>query len=133
MNKQDFHNYIAAFNACDLDGFTHYYADDVVFDLSGKLVLTGRAAVRNFYQGVFQKVKEKLGVRTVVMDDRGLAADVDTEFKALVDDPGFVAGPIVVGRAIFIRSFIFYRIERGVFTRITARRVTDARVGPPTF
>ncbi len=133
MNKRDFQKYVAAFNACDLDGFTSYYADDVLFDLSGKLVLRGRVAVREFYQEVFAKVKEKLDVRNVVVDEDGLAADVDTEFKALVDDPGFIAGPIVIGRSIFIRSFIFYRIVRGKFTEITARRVTDARVGPPTF
>ena len=133
MNKTDFHDYIAAFNACDLDGFTSYYTDDVLFDLSGKLVLTGRLEVREFYRGVFQKVRERLDVRTVVMDEQGLAADVDTEFKALVNDSGFIAGPIVIGQSIFIRSFIFYRIENGKFARITARRVCDARVGQPTF
>ena len=133
MNKEDFHNYIAAFNAWDFDGFTSYYADDVLFDLSGKLVLRSRVAVRKFYQDVSQKVKEKLDVRTVVMDEEGLAADVDTEFKALVNDPSFIAGPIVPGQSIFIRSFIFYQIGNGKFTRITARRVTDARTGPPTF
>ncbi|MBC2776015.1 YybH family protein [Parasphingopyxis marina] len=124
MTKEDWlENYIGAFNRSDFDAFTSYYDEDVEFDLGGKHFIKGRQGIRDFYTGVFAKVEETLEVTQVVLDDKGLACIIETEFKALEDWPDFIAGPMKKGESIFIESFIFYTIgENGKFTKIRTTR-----------
>ncbi|KPF76579.1 hypothetical protein IP68_04405 [Blastomonas sp. AAP25] len=133
MTKEDFQTYIAAFNAKDFEGFGRFYRDDVTLSLSGKRVLRSRDEILSFYRDVAKRCDEKLDLRRIVLDDTGIAVELDTEFKGLVDDPGFIAGPLVTGQSIFITSVIFYTIKDGRFSEILARRVGDARTGPATF
>jgi hypothetical protein len=124
MTKEDWlENYIGAFNRGDFDSFTSYYDEDVVLDLGGRKELRGRQAIRDFYTGVFGRVKETLTVEKVVLDDEGLACIINTEFHALEDWPDFIAGPMKKGDSIFIQSFIFYTIgKNGKFTEIRTTR-----------
>lgn len=124
MTRDDFLNdYIGAFNRGELDTFTRFYAEDVVLDLGGRRQLAGRQAIRDFYSGVFEKIRETLSVEQLVMDERGVACIIATEFHALEDWPDFIAGPIRKGESIFIESFIFYTIgDDGKFTRIRTTR-----------
>jgi hypothetical protein len=124
MTKEEFlNNYIGAFNRGDFDGFTRFYDANVVLDLGGKKRLEGRAAIRRFYEGVLQRIEERLTVDQLVLDEQGLACIVRTEFKAKEDWPDFIAGPIRRGESIFIESFIFYTIgPDGTFTGIRTAR-----------
>lgn len=124
MTRDEFlNNYIGAFNRGELDTFTRFYAEDVVLDLGGRRQLVGRQAIRDFYSGVFEKIRETLSVEQLVLDEQGLACIVATEFHALEDWPDFIAGPIRKGESIFIESFIFYTIgDDGKFTRIRTTR-----------
>jgi hypothetical protein len=124
MTRDEFlSNYIGAFNRGELDTFTRFYAEDVVLDLGGRRQLVGRQAIRDFYSGVFEKIRETLTVEQLVIDEQGLACIVATEFHALEDWPDFIAGPIRKGESIFIESFIFYTIgDDGKFTRIRTTR-----------
>jgi len=124
MTREEFlSDYIGAFNRGELDTFTRFYAEDVVLDLGGRRQLIGRQAIRDFYSGVFEKIRETLTVEQLVMDEHGLACIVATEFHALEDWPDFIAGPIRQGESIFIESFIFYTIgDDGKFTRIRTTR-----------
>ena len=134
MTKEDFiRDYIGGFNEKDFDRFTAFYAEDVKLSLSGKRNLNSRQEIIDFYQDVATKCDERLHVIRLVLDDEGLAVEIDTEFKALKDVPDFIAGPLVPGQSIFIKSVIFYTIENGRFTHILARRVQDAVTGPSTF
>lgn len=124
MTRDEFlSDYIGAFNSGELDTFTRFYAEDVVLDLGGRRQLVGRQAIRDFYSGVFEKIRETLSVEQLVLDEQGLACIVATEFHALEDWPDFIAGPIRKGESIFIESFIFYTIgDDGKFTRIRTTR-----------
>ena len=133
MTKDDVRDYIAAFNRLDFDGFGKYYADDVKLSLSGKRTLNSRQEILDFYAGVAKVCREKLEITQLVVDDEGVAIEVKTEFKALVDDPTFIAGPLVPGQSIFITSRIFYTVRNNQFAEIDALRVSDAKTGPSTF
>ena len=133
MTKDDVRDYIAAFNRLDFDGFGKFYADDVKLSLSGKRTLNSRAEILDFYREVATVCREKLDITHLVVDDEGVAVEVKTEFKALVDKPDFIAGALVPGQSIFITSRIFYAVENDQFVAIDALRVGDARTGPSTF
>jgi SnoaL-like domain len=123
MNKQLFGEYIASFNRDDFEGFSKYYADDVVLELGKRKTLHGRQAIVDFYREVKAKIRETLVVRTVIADETGLAAEVATEFYALTDWPDFIAGPIRKGESIHIVSWIFYTIVNGRFAHIRSTRL----------
>jgi hypothetical protein len=123
MNKQLFGEYIASFNRDDFEGFSKYYADDVVLELGKRKTLHGRQAIIDFYREVKSKIRETLVIRTVVADEAGLAAEVATEFYALTDWPDFIAGSIRKGESIHIVSWIFYTIVNGRFQHIRSTRV----------
>jgi SnoaL-like domain len=124
MNKQLFGEYIASFNRDDFEGFSKYYADDVVLQLGTRKTLRGRQAIIDFYREVKVRIRESLEIRTVIADDEGLAAEVATEFHALEDWPDFIAGPIRKGESIHIVSWIFYSIVNGRFQSIRSARVS---------
>lgn len=124
MTRQDFlENYIGAFNRGNFDSFTGFYDENVELNLGGRMTLKGRQAIRDFYTGVFEKVRETLTVEQLVMDDEGVACIIATEFRALEDWPDFIAGPIRKGETIHIESFIFYTVgPNGTFTAIRTTR-----------
>ena len=124
MNKQLFGEYIASFNRDDFEGFSKYYADDVVLQLGTRRTLLGRQAIIDFYREVKARIRETLIIRTVVADEAGLAAEVATEFYALEDWPDFIAGPIRKGESIHIVSWVFYTIVNGRFQTIRSTRLS---------
>jgi hypothetical protein len=126
MNKQLFAEYIASFNRDDFEGFSKYYADDVVLRLGTRKTLRGRQAIIDFYREVKSKIRETLVIRTVIADEAGLAAEVATEFYALEDWPDFIAGPIRKGESIHIVSWVFYTIVNGRFQDIRSTRLATA-------
>jgi hypothetical protein len=123
MNKQLFAEYIASFNRDDFEGFSKYYADDVVLELGKRKTLHGRQAIIDFYREVKSKIRETLVIRNVIADEAGLAAEIATEFHALVDWPEFIAGPIGKGESIHIVSFVHYTIVNGRFAHIRSTRL----------
>jgi hypothetical protein len=133
MTKDDVREYIAAFNRLDFPGFGKYYADDVHLSLSGKRSLNSRREILDFYAEVAKVCREKLDITHLVVDEGGVAIEVKTEFKALVNDPTFIAGPLIPGQSIFITSRIFYTLRNGQFADIDAMRVGEMRTGPSTF
>ncbi len=132
MTKDDFREYIAAFNRKDFDGFARFYAPDVHLDV-GRFERHGAETIKAFYRDVAMVCDERLELKWIVADEESIAVELDTEFKALTDDPGFIAGPLEKGQSIFITSFIFYALGPQGFRYIKARRITEARHGPSTF
>lgn len=124
MTKEEWlEDYIGGFNRGDFDAFTAFYDDDVVLYLGQKAVIRGKQGIRDFYTGVFAKVRETLEVDKLVLDEEGLACIIRTEFHALEDWPDFIAGSMKKGDSIFIESYIFYTIgKNGKFTEIRTTR-----------
>jgi hypothetical protein len=123
MNKKLYAEYIDSFNRDDFEGFSKYYAEDVVLNLSGRKTIRGRQAIIDFYREVKSKIRETLVINNVVADEEGLAVEVATEFYALEDWPDFIAGPIRKGESIHIVSWAFYKIVNGRFTHIRSTRL----------
>lgn len=122
MQKADFQAYIDCFNRGDFAGFSRFYADDVVLELGTKARLEGRQAIVAFYREVKGRVRESLRVDNLIMDDTGIAAELDTRFLALEDWPDFIAGPLRQGDSLHIVSLVHYRLEEGLFSHIKSAR-----------
>src|SRR5699024_5263359 len=58
MTEEDFRRYVAAFNANDFEGFGHFYADDVVFELGAMKRIVGRENILSFYREVKAHIVE---------------------------------------------------------------------------
>jgi SnoaL-like domain len=123
MNKQLYAEYIDSFNRDDFEGFSKYYADDVVLQLGNRKTLHGRQAIIDFYREVKARIRETLVIRAIVADESGIAVEVATEFHALADWPDFIAGPIRKGESIHIVSWAFYTIVDGRFKTIRSTRL----------
>ena len=93
MDKKLYREYIDAFNRDDFEGFSKYYADDVVLQLGTRKTIHGRQGIIDFYREVKSKIRETLIINATSSRTRtGLAAEVATEFFALEDWPDFIAG-----------------------------------------
>jgi hypothetical protein len=123
MNKQLYAEYIAAFNRDDFEGFSKYYAEDVVLNLGNRKTIRGRQGIIDLYREVKARIRETLVIRNIVADEDGLAVEVATEFHALEDWPDFIAGAIRKGESIHIVSWAFYTIVNGKFQTIRSTRI----------
>ena len=130
MNKIDYEDYVARFNANDFEGFGRYYHDDVVFSLGDKKQITGRDNILDFYRDVKSKVRETLEILKVAADQDALAVHVRTEFVALVDWPDFIAGPLMKDETLNIESLGFYYLRDGKIARILGARYRTLPVVP---
>jgi uncharacterized protein with NRDE domain len=133
MTKDDFRAYVAAFNAKDFDGFSRYYAENVQLQLGQKRTLNSRQEIVDFYSVVKTQCDERLWIKAIIMDEEGLAAELDTEFKAIANVPDFIAGPLEIGQSIFLTSFVHYTIKDGRFATIKSARSKAPTFGPSTF
>jgi hypothetical protein len=113
-----YEDYIAAFNARDVAGFTRFYAPDVRFSLGGRMTLDGRAAIIGWYGQAWRRIREHCTIRRVIRDETGLAAELETLFLAEADWLDFTAGPLRVGDRLRRIGFIHYDINDGFFTRV---------------
>lgn len=122
MNRTDYEEYVGAFNHGDFDGFSKHYTDDVVFELGDMRRLEGPDQIVEFYREVRAHVRETLTVLKLVIDDHGVAAEVETEFLALNDWPEFVSGPLKQGDVFKRRGLIMYDLRDGKFSYIRSAR-----------
>ena len=129
MNRQEFTDYTRAFSACDYEGYSRFYADDVVLVLGSVGEIKGRQGIVDFYKAMNRTVRETLTVNHLVMDEGGIAADVDMEFRAVADAPDFVVAPMKQGEVIRGGVYVFYTLKDGKITRISTAR-SKPLVGP---
>jgi hypothetical protein len=121
ITEADFRSYIDAFNRSDFDGFSKFYADDVEFVGRGRH-FKSRDEVLTFYREVKSKMRETITVKTVVVGDNDLMAEIETELVAFVDWPEFVTGPIKKDDVIVTQNFAWYEVKDGKFARIRSAR-----------
>jgi ketosteroid isomerase-like protein len=121
ITREQYAEYLAAFNRNDFAGFTKFYADDVVLELP-VATLKGRQAIVDFYAKVKEKVRETLTIGQLIIDEKGLAVEADTVFEAIADASDFVVRPMKKGERLHSVSFIFYEHRDGKFTRIPSAR-----------
>ena len=119
MDEATFGAYVAAFNAGDYDALTRYYADDVTLSFPNGLNLEGRDDIVAFYEPMHRAVHESLEISFLVMDERHIAAELETEFRAHADFEEFPRRPLKAGDVVRITSFVHYDLDDdGRFRRI---------------
>jgi hypothetical protein len=96
-----------AYNARDLEAFVSAYAEDVrVLGLDGKVVLAGRAALREHYRAIFQK-SPKLHARLIKRIAVGAFVVDEEEVSGLAPEPVHAAAIYEVrGRHIAAVRFL---------------------------
>ena len=119
--RSDFAAYIDAFNQSDFDGFGRFYAENMSFEGRGRYFIS-RAAVLDFYREVKRRMIETLTVKTLIVAEDRIAAELETYLEALQDWPDFVSQPVTKGDIIRVESFVFYDVVDGHFTRIRSAR-----------
>jgi hypothetical protein len=117
LTESDFRSYITAFNRSNFEGFSSFYSPDVEFrGRAGQC--TGRDEVVRFYRTVRARVRETITIHAVVVGERAIVADLETELYGLVDWPDLKTGPLKRGETRRSQNFIWYDIADDHFTRI---------------
>lgn len=122
MTEEDFRAYIAAFNSNDFDGFTRFYAEDVVFELGGSKRIEGRAGIRAFYEQVKARIHEVVEPLDVVVTPTRVAMHCRTTFETLVDWPDFEIWPTRAGDVRVVETIALYEVSGDQFTHIRGAR-----------
>jgi hypothetical protein len=117
LGEQDFRDYIAAFNRSDFDGFSKYYAEDVVFEGRGRH-FRSKAEVLAFYREVKSRMQETIEIKDIIVGDTEMVANIVTRLEAERDWPEFVTGPIKKGEVILSENFVWYETRGGRFVHI---------------
>src|SRR5580692_2168595 len=126
MDEAVFRAYIAEFNAAHFDVLARCCADDVVFSRTGDLTPAGGDAIVGFYRPCRAAVNETVDIRFLVMDDKHVAVEMTTEFRAREDYQNFTRGPLKAGDTLRITSFVHYDIgPDGRFSNIRVGRYGD--------
>ena len=103
LTSEDFRRYIDAFNRNDFETFGGYYAPQIHFQgQAGEF--HSREQVVSFYRQVKARVRETIGILTLVVGARDIVAELETELHALVDWPDFPTGPIYKVRRVARRT-----------------------------
>jgi hypothetical protein len=121
LTSEDFRRYIDAFNRNDFETFGGYYAPQIHFQgQAGEF--HSREQVVSFYRQVKARVRETIGILTLVSGARDIVAELETELHALVDWPDFPTGPIYKGETRRSQNFCWYEVADGMFGRIRSAR-----------
>lgn len=122
MTRERYLQYVAWFNAND-PRFLEFYHPDVVLEL-GNATLEGARAIGDFYAEVKAHIRETVEVTHFIADATGVAAEIPTEFKVVVDwpEPNYFRRPLKAGEVLRVVSFGLYWMEDGLFRRIKAAR-----------
>jgi hypothetical protein len=127
MDPTTFRRYLSEFNAANHDALARYYADDVIFSFGQGPALRGRDAIIAFYQPMHECVKETVEIQFLVMDDRHVAVELATEFRAIKDFDAFTRGPLKAGDVVHLTSFVHYDLDSsGRFCQIRVGRYGEA-------
>lgn len=122
MDRERYASYLDCFNRGDFAHFGDYYADDIVFVLGDLRSFHGLDELTAFYKEVKGRVRETQTALQVVIDEGGVAAELDSTFLALEDWPEFVSGPLKKGDVYRRRGLIMYTLRDGKFSYIRSGR-----------
>jgi hypothetical protein len=121
LTSEDFRRYFDAFNRNDFETFGGYYAPQIHFQgQAGEF--HSREQVVSFYRQVKARIRETIGILTLVIGERDIVAELETELHALVDWPDFPTGPIYKGETRRSQNFCWYDVADGMFGRIRSAR-----------
>jgi hypothetical protein len=87
-SKDDFETYVKVFNTQNLEGYSAYYADDIIMHIpSLKLTVIGKKEVFDWFALQRKAVHEFLEPSEVIVSDNGIAARANVSWEPLQDIP----------------------------------------------
>jgi ketosteroid isomerase-like protein len=116
MNRETFHQYLAAYDRLDYEALARHYTPDIVFETMGRR-FTGRDAVLGFLKDLHDGMRDRMTPLTLLIDGNYIAMEADTEITALADG-SLPVGVIKKGDRHAVRMFIFYRVEGDAIAHI---------------
>ncbi|MBO9498764.1 MAG: nuclear transport factor 2 family protein [Novosphingobium sp.] len=122
MTEEDFRRYVAAFNANEFDGFGHFYAEDVVFELGAMKRIVGRENILAFYREVKAHIVEVVTPLDVVVAPARIAMHCRTTFETFKDWPDFEIWPTRAGDRREVETIALYEVAGDRFTHIRGAR-----------
>ncbi len=122
MTEDDFRSYVAAFNGNDFEGFGHFYADDVVFELGSMKRIEGRENILSFYRQVKAHITEVVTPLQVIVTPASVAMYCRTTFECFADWPEFDIRPVKAGDSWEVETIAMYEVVGDRFTHIRGAR-----------
>lgn len=118
MTEDDYHRYIAAFNARDYAALETFFADDFVLENAG-FAVRGKQAFRAFYAFFHQFCREEVAFREFFPGQQGFVANVVITFTGLeelsqaeLDARGYPGmTPVPVGVSVPVEFYIHYMLN----------------------
>ena len=115
-----FRDYMDAFNTSARDRLLGHYAPDIRLLIGNGTELLGRQAIVDFYSKEKTQTQRTIEIVRCFADGNLLAAELQSEFLALVDAPDFAARPMTRGDRYFINSFALYESRNDQYKSIRA-------------
>ena len=118
MTEDDYHRYIAAFNARDYATLETFFADDFVLENAG-FAVRGKPAFREFYAFFHDYCREEVVFRGFYPGRQGFVANVVIRFtgtrelsQAVLDARGYPGmTPVPVGVTVDVEFLILYLLN----------------------
>lgn len=118
--EERFRAYITAFNAGNWPALVEFYAPAIKLVIGNGTELIGREAIVAFYAQVRSQARRTIKIVDCFHDGEVLAAELESEFVALDDLPGFQGRPMRRGDRYYVNSLVLYELSEDRFTRIRA-------------
>lgn len=120
MTKDDFHRYLGYFNNKMYEKLIPFYAADVVIELPA-FSLEGPQAIVDFYKDFHTYVREFVEANYLVMDERGIAVEMYSEFECFRDYPNEKL-PFRKGETRRLLNFVHYDLVNDKFKNVRVAR-----------
>ncbi|MWV28662.1 nuclear transport factor 2 family protein [Aurantiacibacter rhizosphaerae] len=120
--------YTAAFSGADHNRFSAFYTDDVTLKLNTMPLIEGKQGIIDFYQPMFERVREHLTIHKLLADDEAIFVDSTSRFTAQVDAPDFVVAPLAKEEAVEVRVFVYYTLRDGLISSIRVARAGEVEM-----
>jgi hypothetical protein len=124
VTEDDYHRYIAAFNARDYATLETFFADDFALENAG-FRIEGKPAFRAFYAFFHAYCREEVIFKGFYPGKDGFVANVVIRFTGLKDlSPEILAGkgysgmtPVPAGASVDVEFLILYELDRSGLIR----------------
>ena len=127
LTEGDLRDYFAAFNNDNFEGFSRYYADNLIFEGRGRH-FKSRDEMVGFYRKLKSRIRETVTLKEIVAGKNEIVVEIETGLYAFEDWLDMPTGPMRKGERRRSRNFVWYETEHNEFVRIrsaTYRRLED--------
>jgi hypothetical protein len=117
-----FNDYLAAFNRYDDEALLRdFWTEDCIMQSDAR-VMKGHAQMLEFMRWAHDGILETMRPVRVVEHSPFIFAEVDMDFTATKDKPGYVFGSLQKGESVTVKFFLHYETEGGKVSCLKAAK-----------